>query len=130
MEVVKLLIGRGPDLGDDFGKGGQQIKDHTIGFDAPTVELCAKGLGHSTTVELRDRLDVEDPDLFSIAGDLLIAATSSGHKFIQGKGSGELQLFEDIGKLVLLCSPMFPPVQSGFGASGVKAPRQAVGDTL
>jgi len=46
--------------------------------------------------------------LESISSDLFISTTSSGHEFIEAKGSRELELAKDLRKIIL-GGKTFPP---------------------
>ena len=91
MEVVILERGLGPDFSGDFGKGSQDLKDDTVGFDTPVIQLSEESFGYATAIESRDKFDIEDLDLESISGNLFVSTVSSGRIFIDRKGSRELE---------------------------------------
>jgi len=98
--------------------------------DAPSVERAAEGLRHPPAVEGRDQFQVEDAARLCVAGEQRVAATPARHELIEAERPGEVQLPEDRGERILAGPMVLPPSERGFGAAGVEAARESVGDAL
>lgn len=71
-------------------------------MDSPAIELSEKPFNHTLAVELRDRSNIENPNLNWISGDLFVSPYPPPRReriFVNGEGSGDLMRTFD-----------FPPV--------------------
>jgi len=91
MEVIVLKGSFVPDFTDDFWEGSPEVEDNAVRPNIPVIELSEKPFGHATAIEPGDRFDIKDSDLKSIASDLFVSTSSSGHIFIDREGSRELE---------------------------------------
>ena len=81
----------GPDFTDNFGEGGPEVEDHAVGMNAPALKFSKKSFRDPTSIEPGYGFNIEDSSVNGISSDLFISAPSSGHIFINGEGSRELE---------------------------------------
>jgi len=101
MEVVILQKSLRPHFPNHFGECGPEVEDDTGGVNPPSIELSQKLFRHTTAIKPGDRFDIEDSNTNRISCNLFISASSSGHVFINGEGSGEFQLAQDLREVIL-----------------------------
>lgn len=130
VEVVVLEGNFGPDFTDDFGEGGPEIKDNAVGLDAPAIELSEKLFSHTTAIEPRDRFDIENSAFNRISGDLFIAASSSGHIFIDRESSGELEFVQDSWEVISRSVMLLPSMDGRLRSRGIKTSGQPLSNSF
>ena len=108
--MVALKGSFGPGFTDDFGEGGPEIKDDTVGMDAPAIELTEEFFGYPTAIEPGYGFDMENSNLKSISGDLFIPPSPSGYIFINREGSRELELAKGLREMILGGQALLPSI--------------------
>jgi len=67
VKVIVLERSLRPDSTDDSGESGPEVKNDTVGLDAPTIKFSEKLFRYFPAIEPGDRFNIEDSSLDSIS---------------------------------------------------------------